>query len=72
MSCISVRSQFSKLIYSGDVGISQTFEHYNHQNLTVALCAVLWFTCLEAPGRVKVFDLWRCDYKHKKNCLQVT
>ena len=33
---------------------------------------LLCFTCLVAPGRVEVFDLWRCDYKHKENCLQVT
>ena len=33
----------------------------------ILLCAALWFTCLVAPGRLEVFDLWRCgDYKHTK------
>ena len=41
MSYISVRSQFSKLIWNGDGGISQTFEHYNHQNLTVVCSLVV-------------------------------
>ena len=61
MSCISVRPQFSKLIWNGNGGISLRFEHCNYQNLIVVCSLVVHLPML----LLEVFELWRCDYKHK-------
>ena len=44
MSCISVRPQFSKLIYNGNGGICQSLNIVTIK--TLSMCAVLWFACL--------------------------